>query len=135
MQVQARSGIAEDLPKVDAVYVNAGIAQPSWTWLDALRPGGRLLFPLQPENGFEGMLLTRRPHEGGAIWPARFVCRAAFIGCEGPRDEDTSRRLAAGFFHGEWNAVKSLHLDDAPDETCWCEGRDWWLSTRAPEQS
>lgn len=123
--MQARSGIADDLPRVDAIYVNAGVTQPSWTWLDALRPGGRLLFPLQPEGGFGGMLLTRRPHRDGTTWPARFVCRAAFIDCEGPHDEATSRRLAAAFARGgEWQAVQSLHLDDEPDETCWCEGND-----------
>jgi protein-L-isoaspartate(D-aspartate) O-methyltransferase len=46
--LQLKSGIAPDLPAVDAIYVCAGAAQPSRTWLDALRPGGRLLFPLAP---------------------------------------------------------------------------------------
>jgi protein-L-isoaspartate(D-aspartate) O-methyltransferase len=32
--VQARSGIVDDLPKVDAIYVCAGITQPCWAWLD-----------------------------------------------------------------------------------------------------
>jgi len=39
VQVHPQSGIADDLPKADAIYVCAGITQPSWTWLDAMRPG------------------------------------------------------------------------------------------------
>ncbi len=127
--VQARSGIAENLPKVDAVYVNAGITQPSWTWLDALRPGGRLLFPLQPMRGLGGMLLTQRPREGGSAWPARFVSRAAFILCQDRQDDATSSGLAAAFSGDDWQAVSSLRLDDAPDATCWFSGDRWWLST------
>jgi protein-L-isoaspartate(D-aspartate) O-methyltransferase len=25
--------------------------------------------------------------------------------------------------------VRSLHLDSAPDQTCWFAGDGWWLST------
>lgn len=129
VQVEARSGIAEDLPKVDVVYVNAGITQPSWAWLDALLPGGRLLFPLQPEAGLGAMLLIEKPREGGVAWPARFVTRAAFIACSARQDAETGRGLEAAFREGDWEAVQSLHLDDKPDTTCWFRGADWWLST------
>ena len=36
VEVLGCSGIANSLPKADAIYVNAGITQPSWAWLDAL---------------------------------------------------------------------------------------------------
>ena len=132
VELQARSGIAEDLPMADAIYVNAGITQPSWTWLDALRPGGRLLFPLQPDGGFGGMLLAQRPRDGGTRWPARFVSRASFIACQGRQDEETGRGLATAFAGGGWETVRSLRLNDAPDATCWFRGDGWWLSTAAP---
>ena len=48
VEVRMQSGVAPDLPQADLIYVCAGAAQPSRTWLDALRPGGRLLFPLAP---------------------------------------------------------------------------------------
>lgn len=130
-ELRARSGIGEDLPKVDAVYVNAGITQPSWTWLDALRPSGRLLFPLQPEGGYGGMLLVHKPREGGTAWPARFVSRATFIACQGRQDEEAGRGLAAAFARDDWQAVKSLRLGGKPGATCWFKGEDWWLSTDA----
>jgi protein-L-isoaspartate(D-aspartate) O-methyltransferase len=130
--VHARSGIGEGLPKVDAVYVNAGITQPSWTWLDALRPGGRLIFPLQSVGGIGGMLLVKRPTHGLA-WPARFVSQASFIPCTGPQDDEAGRRLAAAFANGGWQGVRSLRIDDPTDGTCWLAGDGWWLSTAAPE--
>ena len=134
VRLQARSGIAEDLPKVDRVYVNAGITQPSWAWLDALRPNGRLLFPLQPINGLGGMLLVERPRQS-ASWPARFISRAIFIGCEGRQDEEIAQRLTQAFSRNDADAVCSLRLDGEPDETCWCAGDDWWLSTEPADGS
>jgi protein-L-isoaspartate(D-aspartate) O-methyltransferase len=128
--VAPASGTAADLPKADVIYVNAGITQPSWAWLDALNQGGRLLFPLQPEGGFGAMLLVTKPQAGGLVWPARFVCRAGFIAMEGRQDALLGKALTKGFL-GQWRQVRSLHLDGNPDETAWVTGGDWWLSTRA----
>ena len=130
--VHARSGIGEGMPKVDAIYVNAGITQPSWTWLDALRPDGRLIFPLQSVDGVGGMLLVKRPRHG-MKWPARFVWPATFIACSGPQDDEAGRRLAAAFTNGGWQTVSSLRIDDPADGTCWFAGDGWWLSTAASE--
>lgn len=131
VEVQARSGTAGGLPAVDAIYVNAGITQPDPSWLEALRNGGRLLFPLQPERGFGAMLLVEKPRDGGVDWPARFVTRAGFIGCQGQQVKRTGRRLAAAFARGGWNAIRSFRLGTTPDESCWFRGDDWWLSTHA----
>jgi len=130
VEVQARSGIGDYLPKVDAVYVNAGITQPSWAWLDALRPGGRLIFPLQPAGAFGGMLLVKRPMHGLA-WPARFITQAGFISCVGPQDAKAGRRLATAFGNRDWQRVQSFRLDEPVDESCWFAGDAWWLSTAA----
>ena len=134
VELHARSGIGDGLPEVDCVYVNAGITQPSRAWLDALRVGGRLLFPLQPVSGLGGMLLVTRLAVGNA-WPARFISRAIFIGCAGPQDEATSQNLVNAFSKGGADTVRSLHLDREPDTTCWCAGDDWWLSTKASNES
>ena len=134
VEVRACSGIADTLPKTDAVYVNAAITQPSWAWLDALRPGGRLSFPLHAVGGFGGMLQVERPRAGVA-WPARFVSPAGFIACEGRQDDEAGRRLATAFAGGGWRAVSSLRLDGEPDQTCWFAGDDWWLSTIAAEEA
>jgi protein-L-isoaspartate(D-aspartate) O-methyltransferase len=78
VEVRAQTGIADHLPKVDAVYVNAGITQPSWSWLDALRPNGRLIFPLHALGSVGGMLLIEKPQHG-LLWPAKFVSVAALV--------------------------------------------------------
>mgnify|MGYP000740105063 CR=1 FL=1 len=128
-RVEAGSGVREGLPEVDAIYVCAGITQPSWAWLEALRAGGRLLFPLQPGKGFGGMLLIRKPVQGGLTWPARFLARAGFIPCDARQDTEDSHGLALAFAGGGLRKVQSIRFDDKPDDTCWFRGEDWWLST------
>ncbi len=131
VRLHARSGIADNLPKADAIYVCAGITQPSWAWLDALRPGGRLMFPLQPEGGLGGMLLLSRP-DHGLNWPASFVSRAQFIGCVGRQDAGAGVGLAKAF-SGPWKHVRSFRIGDSMDDTCWFAGDGWWLSTAAAD--
>jgi protein-L-isoaspartate(D-aspartate) O-methyltransferase len=133
-KVHARSGIADGLPKANAVYVCAGITQPSWSWIDALRPNGRLVFPLHAVGAFGGMLIIRRP-EAGLIWPARFISPAGFMACAGPQDDEAGRRLNAAFASGDAKRVQSFRLDSPIDETCWFAGEGWWLSTAAPTQA
>ena len=71
VEVRARSGV-DDLPSADAVYVNAAASHPLRAWLDALKVGGRLVFPLQAAGSSGAMLLITRPERGDA-WPARFL--------------------------------------------------------------
>ncbi len=126
--VESRSGLDAGLPDADIVYVNAGLPLIPAAWLDALRPGGRLIFPFQPVGGFGAMLRIERPATG-ASWPARAVTPAGFIGCQGGQDDDAGRRLAAAMSGGGGHAVRSLRRGGAPDPTCWLSGEGWWLST------
>jgi protein-L-isoaspartate(D-aspartate) O-methyltransferase len=139
--VHARNAAAGHLPEADAIYVNAGATAPLGSWLDALRPGGRLLFPLTPADGPGGtpgagaMLLVARPREAaphgahGQIFAARFLTSAVFIHCVGARDDATAAKLAESFKRGDARSVRSLHRHSAPNGTAWCAGEGWWLST------
>lgn len=131
VDARAESGIADGLPDADAVYVCAGITQPSWGWLRALKPNGRLVFPLHAVGGGGGMLMIRRTAEG-PIWPAKFISNAAFISCTGPQDDEVGRRLNEAYANGKGLSVRSFRTDD-PDETCWVAGKGWWLSTVDPQ--
>jgi protein-L-isoaspartate(D-aspartate) O-methyltransferase len=131
--VQERSGSEAPLPACDAIYVNAGATAPLDVWLDALQLNGRLLFPLTPADGPGGM-----PGAGGMIlvtrtgtdhFDARFVCAAMFVSCFGARDEETAQKLSAAFKRGDSNNVRTLRRNSKPDDTCWCTGNGWWLST------
>lgn len=130
--VHPRSGAEAPLPSCNLIYVNAGATAPLSVWLDALLPGGRLLFPLTPDGagampGPGGMLLITRTPAGS--FDARFIMPVMFIPCVGARDPETAKKLAAAFQRGDMKNVRSLHRNTAPDETCWCSGQSWWLST------
>jgi len=126
VRVHASSGTETPLPPCDVLYVNAGATDPLRTWLDALRMGGRLLFPLTPDEGYGGMLLIVRQTGGHS---ARFLCGAKFIDCAGARNERSARQLQFCFHRGGMDRVRSLRLNSEPDASQWCSGADWWLST------
>ena len=126
--VHARSGAEGTLPACDVLYVNAGATEPLAIWLDALRPRGRLLFPMTPDAGVGAMLLVTKQEDGS--FTARFLLQAQFISCTGARNEVTEQKLAEAFRNNSWPKVKSLHRNDEPDDSCWCSGPGWWLSTK-----
>jgi protein-L-isoaspartate(D-aspartate) O-methyltransferase len=126
--VHGRSGAEAPLPACDVLYVNASAAEPLAVWLDALNPEGRLLFPLAPEDEPGQMLLVTRKTD--ALYAARFLCGVQFVPCAGAQDPKAARILSEAFRKGHWNQVKWLHRDDLPDDSCWCAGRGWWLSTQ-----
>jgi protein-L-isoaspartate(D-aspartate) O-methyltransferase len=131
VEVRARSGVGNALPKADAIYVNAAATHPVRAWLDALKVGGRLLFPLQAAHSTGDMLLITRPEQGA--WPARFLCGVVFIACEGAQDRAIGRRLDEAFRRGGAARVRSLRFDAAPPGTSWLQGDGWALSTAEAE--
>jgi len=125
--IHLRSGAEAPLPSCDAIYVNAGATAPLDIWLDSLRSGGRLLFPLTDDSGAGGMLLVTKVllrH-----FNARFMCPVLFIPCFGARDTRTAKKLSEAFGRGDFRRVQSLRRDSFPDGSCWCSGNGWWLST------
>jgi protein-L-isoaspartate(D-aspartate) O-methyltransferase len=148
--VHKRNAAEGVLPPCDAIYVNAAATGPLDTWLDALQPNARLLFPLTPADGPGGtpgvgamLLITRpAPHSDAnntaapelsespdETFAARFLSPAIFIPCIGARDDATAAKLVDAFKRGNSRDVRSLHRSTPPDETSWCSGETWWLST------
>jgi protein-L-isoaspartate(D-aspartate) O-methyltransferase len=125
--VHCRSGAEGPLPDCDVLYVNAAAAEPLAVWLDALRPEGRLLFPLEPEDEGGAMLLVTRKTDGA--WAARFLCAVQFVACAGAQDAEAGRALREAFRKGNSRSVRWLHRNGQPDESYWCAGRGWWLGT------
>lgn len=126
VMVYARSGSEGPLPDSDVIYVSAGVAAPLRMWLEALRSGGRLLFPLTDAKGVGAVLMITRNPSGA--FQAEFISSVMFIPCVGARDETLEERLTEAFARGDVQKVRSLRLDGEPDKTCWFAGRDWWLS-------
>ena len=131
VEVRARSGV-EDLPQADAIYVSAAASHPVRVWLDALKPGGRLVFPLQAVSSSGAMLIVTRPEHGEA-WPARLLTQVVFIPCEGAQDAEMGRKLDQAFRRGGQPGVRSLRFGSEPSETDWVRGDGWALSTEPAE--
>jgi protein-L-isoaspartate(D-aspartate) O-methyltransferase len=130
VELRHQSGTEGPLPECDVVYVSAGATSPVEAWANALRPGGRLLFPLTPAHGAGYMLLVTRTAAGE--FAATFTSGAVFTPCIGAREDETGKRLSDVFARGNVATVRSLRYHTPPDETCWFAGPDWWLSTAPP---
>jgi protein-L-isoaspartate(D-aspartate) O-methyltransferase len=118
----------QPLPAADVIYVNAGVTHPPDACLDALKLAGRMSVPLTTNDGSGCMLfLTRR---SDSVYAATIFAPVWFIACMGARDEEASACLQAALTRGNTDAVRSLQRRSTPDETAWCIGKGWWLSTR-----
>jgi protein-L-isoaspartate(D-aspartate) O-methyltransferase len=122
-------GASGPLSPVDVIVASAGATHPLPIWIDALKPAGRLLFPMTVTRGPGGMLLVRR--RDGDEFSAQFLCAAAFYEFAGARDTDVSNRLDQALTRDRGASVKSLRREPhAEDETCWLHGDGWCLSRR-----
>jgi protein-L-isoaspartate O-methyltransferase len=78
VEVRLASGVNDELPRCDAIYVNAGATRPAAGWLDALNEGGKLLFPLVGLQGGVSLLVTRLQDSIAA----KVIGFCAFIPCQ-----------------------------------------------------
>ncbi|MGO7337478.1 protein-L-isoaspartate O-methyltransferase family protein [Rhizobium leguminosarum] len=121
----------------DVIYVNAGATRPANIWLDRLNSGGRLILPLTTDLGFTSsnwsnmhlrgavFLVMRRGEEFHAQW----ISPVAIFPCEGMRDEESEKALAAAFESGEHKRVTRLYrTDEVPVERCWVRAPGWCLA-------
>jgi protein-L-isoaspartate(D-aspartate) O-methyltransferase len=121
----------------DVIYVNAGATRPADSWLDRLKDAGRLILPLTTDQGFNRdlrnimhrgavFLITRKAEE----FRARWISPVAIYPCEGMRDAESERALAAAFDKkGEWIRVTRLYrTDDLAEERCWLRAPGWCLA-------
>ena len=131
--VSHADGASLSLEPADLIVASAGATHPLPSWLDALKQGGRLMFPMTATRR-GGMLLVTREVEDG--FSARFLCQVGFIDFSGARDPDIDRRLAAALARDSGRAVRSLRRDyHARDRTCWLHSEGWCLSRRLPAVS
>src|ERR1700677_3974661 len=127
--VHAETATGRTLPEADAIYVSAGATHPDRHWLDALRDGGRLLFPLTGDQSWGGMLLVERR---GTQFAARFISKCGFIDCAGLRDPVAAARLTGVFRDGGQEQVRSLRREPPTGATAWFAGDGGVLATEPP---
>jgi protein-L-isoaspartate(D-aspartate) O-methyltransferase len=128
--VHRESALEANLPSANVIYVCAGATHVPLMWLDALAIGGRLVLPLTTNEGPGCMLQVTR--QSASAYAARILCPAWFISCIGARCDESSRVLADALETRSTDKVRSLRRGGDADETAWCVGEGWWLSTAEP---
>jgi protein-L-isoaspartate(D-aspartate) O-methyltransferase len=127
--VFAADGASLDPGPVDAIIVNAGATHPLPIWLDALKPGGRMLLPLTADRWQGEVFRIERMVEPGAH-SATAISGVSIYPCVGARSVEAERLLARALAQGGQRFVRSLRLDaHMQDSSCWLHGRDYCFST------
>src|SRR5262249_36274133 len=111
VEVRIASGVDDDMPRCDAIYVNAGATRPVANWLDALNEGGKLLFPLiglGVSRAGVTLLVTRVQ---GSL-AAKVIGYCSFVPCRGAFEPAEAARITAAFHSGELWKTRSLIRND-----------------------
>ena len=151
VEVVHGDGSVFDFSKADAVFVNAGATHVPVRWIDSLRVGARLMFPLiSTHNVLMPMLFSsssgqirsraiswrsrlagvmlrvwRREH-GYEVTP---VSTVGIFPCVGAIDREADATVAGALTAGGFTSVRSLRRDShASDENCWLHRKDSCLS-------
>jgi protein-L-isoaspartate(D-aspartate) O-methyltransferase len=115
--------------KADVIVIHAGFTRPHPLWLDALRPGGRLMLPLTNKNRQGTLFKITRLDTG---YRAHGVSGVEIFPCHGRGNTALDKRLMRW-----WEAisrVKSLRRDNhVEDSTCWMHRDGLCFSTQALE--
>jgi protein-L-isoaspartate(D-aspartate) O-methyltransferase len=118
------------LPLSDLIYVNAGVAVPPPSWLQALRPQGRMVFPWRPSEAVALAIVITRRRGGFSVKP---LMNSYFIPCIGAPDAAACLKLPDR--RQAW-AVRSIWLtaEREPDQTAVgiCE-QVWFSTAEIPE--
>jgi protein-L-isoaspartate(D-aspartate) O-methyltransferase len=114
------------LPPSDLIYVNAGVVTPPASWLKALRPQGRLIFPWRPSPAAGLAIIVTRCEAGFSVKP---LMASYFIPCVGASDAEECSKIPDP---GEAWSARSLWLtaEREPDETAVAICEELWFSSR-----
>jgi protein-L-isoaspartate(D-aspartate) O-methyltransferase len=131
-------GARGEFEPVDVIVVSAGATHPLAAWLTAVKPGGKLLFPLtsnlEPPTTRHGPGTMVHLVRANADWfHAALVSTAFFVDFEGARDERLNADLKWALGRDKGAGVRSLRCDaHEKDQTCWLHGEGWCFSRLDP---
>ncbi|TJV40288.1 MAG: protein-L-isoaspartate O-methyltransferase [Mesorhizobium sp.] len=118
--------VTAPLPPSDIIYVNAGVVAPPAGWLEALRPGGRMIFPWRPAERVPLAVMVTRTDRGFACDP---FMRSWFIPCFGASVAELAAKIPT---RDEATRSRSIWLtsDRTPDRTATAIFSDVWFSSK-----
>lgn len=113
------------LPPSDLIYVNAGVVAPPPSWLNALRPEGRMIFPWRPSQAEGLALIISRQQAGFSVKP---LMNSYFIPCIGASDAGSCIKIPDA--REAWSARSVwLSSEREPDETAVAICEHVWFSS------
>ena len=122
-------GTKIDFDPADVLYVSAGATRPVDLWLDRLKDGGRLILMLTIDKERQRSGAFFRIERRGDRFLAKWIFAGDIFPCEGARDAESERALAAALDKGGWERVTRLYRrGDVPEDQCWLKGPDWCLA-------
>ena len=135
-QVEVRGGTGVDLhaETFDAILINAGMTHPHPAWLDALRPGGRLVLPLTcpfPPLGTtigKGIVVAIADRGGPAL-DARLLNFVAVYSAVGIREPAIEEALGKAMMRNPMPVIRHLRRDaHEASAGCWFHRDTFCLS-------
>ena len=118
--------VMEAIPAADLIYVNAGVVAPPLSWMQALKPNGRMILPWRPNSETGLAIMIRRCDDGFEVEP---LMHAYFIPCVGASNAATTQKTPS--YVDAWRSRSiRLRATTAPDETATAIYADLWFSSR-----
>jgi len=125
--------------RFDRIYVNFGVAAPAASWIEHLKPSGKLLFALGAPNPSVRAKFPRHAARGAAFLidrmtkglAARWLYPAYFVCAEGSLAGDAEAEVALfqAFERGGIEFVRSLRWNETTDPMrCWYWTPQWSLA-------
>ena len=153
VEVVHGDGSVFDFSAADAIFVNAGATHVPAGWIEMLRPGARLIFPLISMHQLSLPLLFRLDRDETRQRAATFrsnmvgvmlrvtqcdgkysvtpISTVGIFPCIGAIDRDADATAAKVLARGGYELVRSLRRDQhEADESCWLHGEEVCLSKR-----
>jgi protein-L-isoaspartate(D-aspartate) O-methyltransferase len=124
---------------VDRIYANFGVVAPAASWIERLKPGGKLLFALGAPHPDARAKYPRHAAHGAAFlidrtktgFAARWLYPAYYVCAEGSLAGDAAAELALyqAFERGGFERVRSLRWNEPADPVrCWYWTPRWSLA-------
>lgn len=131
VEVHEGSGAAGPFAQADVIYVNAAARAPERSWIEALAPGGRLIFPWRyGGDGEVATLIVRSTSPQHLRFAAQALGGVQFIGLKAGSQAGSKAQVGSSDYAKALRVRELvLHTQAAPDEGLVADFGWAWFST------